>query len=88
MDMNKAILFLKKTFPQEDFVIEHSFKILHHEWAGDGWGWIISNGKERKILMTNHSTFYIATERELALHTQELADALSEMLKARQLLYT
>lgn len=84
--MDKVLSFLAKHFPSQDFTIVHSFKIMHHEWEGDGWGWIISDGKEHKVLMSTHGSIYVATENELALHIQELADVLSETLRARQLL--
>jgi hypothetical protein len=31
------------------------FKILHHGWEADGYGYIVNDGNINKIITTNHS---------------------------------
>lgn len=39
----------------------YEFKVLRHEWEGDGAGWVVSfEDKPNKIVLSNHGEKYIA----------------------------
>ena len=41
------------------------FKILHHEWEMDGYGYIIDNQGEKQLVISDHGAIRIADKEHL-----------------------
>jgi hypothetical protein len=64
MDCNLSPLELK--IQSEFGIIVKKFKILHHGWDMDGYGYIVKGERGNLLVLTNHSKPYIETK--LSLH--------------------
>lgn len=45
--------------------ILYKFPVLHDGWENDNIGYIVTNGQENKVILTNHSKPYEASSDEL-----------------------
>jgi len=61
----KHLSILDKQIEEQFGKIIKKFPILHHGWDGDGYGYIVTDGQENKIILTNHSKPYEAKSDEL-----------------------
>jgi len=62
------------------------FPILHHGWDGDGYGYIVTDGQENKIILTNHSKPYEADVSELRQKVIEYQQMIGETNSVIELL--
>jgi len=64
--------------------IIYKFPILHTGWDMDGCGYIVTNGQQNKIILTNHSKPYEAGSDELRSkieHYKHVIEETNEALK-------
>ena len=57
----------------------HEFKVFHHEWECDGYGWVTADGR---IWHTSHGSLYESDVSEITGMIDELITAMSGMNKA------
>ena len=56
------------------------FKILHHEWEMDGYGYIIDDQGEKQLVISDHGTIRIADKE----HLNELIKNYKEVIQETQ----
>jgi hypothetical protein len=77
---------LETKITEEFGKIINKFKVYHHGWDMDGYGYIVDDGFERKLIMTNHSKPYIEDVSNLNYKIGEYEIAIQETTKAIQFL--
>jgi 3-dehydroquinate dehydratase len=74
---------------EEQFgVIIYKFPVLHHNWEGDGYGYITEQNNERKIILSNHNNLYESSSTELLNKISEYTKVEFDTKKAITLLNT
>jgi len=66
--------------------IIHEFKVYYHGWECDPWGWVVEQGGERFVVMTDHGDFYRADKNHLDDRILDYMIAIEETEKAIALL--
>jgi hypothetical protein len=58
------------------------FPVLHLGWEADGWGYVVERDGKRKIILSNHGNFYVASVKELELKIAEYTKVKFQTKKA------
>jgi len=46
-------------------LVLYKFPVLHEAWEIDYEGWVVEDAGERKLVLSNHTTKYFASPKEL-----------------------
>lgn len=72
---------------EEQFgVIIYKFPVLHHNWEGDGYGYITEQNNKRKVILSNHNNLYESSSTELMNKISEYSKVEFDTKKAITLL--
>lgn len=66
--------------------IVYKFPILHHNWECDGYGYIVNDGKNNKVVTTNHTNPVIVDSNFLNSKIREYGDMILETNEAIKIL--
>jgi hypothetical protein len=62
--------------------IVKKFRILHHGWDMDGYGYIVADGKINKIVTTDHGKPFVVDSSYLNTKIREYGDVILEIDEA------
>jgi len=62
------------------------FPVLHHDWEGDGYGYVVEQDYKKLIVLTDHGVPYISNEEELQSKMSEYKSATEKTQEAIDLL--
>jgi hypothetical protein len=62
--------------------IVKKFKILHHGWEMDGYGYIVTDGKINKTIVTDHGNPIVVDTNYLNAKIKEYGDVITEINEA------
>ena len=84
----KYLNFTEKKIEKEFGKIISKFKILIHEWEMDGYGYIVNNGANNQILVTDHNKLKVVNEDYLNNKIKEYNEVIQETKNAIELFNT
>ena len=70
--------FLEEKIKEQFGEIVFRFPILHHNWEGDGYGYIVDNEGKKMLVLTDHNKPYVAELSELHAKIAEYQIFISE----------
>lgn len=62
--------------------IVSKFRILTHEWEMDGYGYIVNDGTDNKVVITNHNKPMVANADHLHSKIKEYKEVIQETERA------
>ncbi|MCY4507951.1 MAG: hypothetical protein OXG35_13490 [Acidobacteria bacterium] len=72
----------ERTKTIEGVAVVHRFKVYHHLWECDGWGWVTEDGR---LWTTSDGALYETTPAALTDHIKKLSAAIQDTAKALHL---